>query len=104
MLINIHNFGIVSEVSKGMNATLSISVRIRELREDSDYKQREIASLLNCSQVSYSNYEIGKRCIPLECVVKLAEFYNVSTDYLLGVTDRKERYPQDSVYSLYEKY
>ena len=61
--------------------------RIRDLREDHDLKQREIAEYLNCSQRVYSNYELGQRDIPTEVLVKLSRFYNVSTDYLLGLTN-----------------
>ena len=67
--------------------------RLYELREDNDLKQRELAALLNCSQVCYSYYELGRREIPLALLMKLADFYNVSTDYLLGRTGRKEPYP-----------
>ena len=61
--------------------------RIKDLREDNDLKQAEIASYLNCSQVCYSNYELGKRDIPTEVLIKLAMFYKTSTDYILGLTD-----------------
>ena len=68
--------------------------RIRDLREDRDLYQKDLADYLNCSQVCYSNYEIGKRDIPTEVLSKLAEFYNTSTDYLLGRTDEKKPYPK----------
>ena len=68
--------------------------RLRALREDSDLTQREIAAMLNCSQVSYSHYELGRRDIPLDYLVILADFYNVSVDYILGITDSKQRYPK----------
>ena len=68
--------------------------RIRALREDNDYTQKEIASLLRCSQVSYSHYEIGRRDIPIEHLVTLSAFYGVSVDYILGITDLKQRYPE----------
>lgn len=61
--------------------------RIRDLREDKDLKQRDLASYLNCTQVCYSNYEIGKRDIPTDILIKLSEFYNVSVDYILGLTN-----------------
>lgn len=60
---------------------------IRALREDSDLTQKQVARLLNCSQQVYSNYELGQRDIPTDILIKLADFYNVSTDYLLGRTD-----------------
>ncbi len=61
--------------------------RIRDLREDRDLKQIDVAKYLNCSQVCYSNYELGKRDIPSDVLIKLAKFYNTSTDYILGLTD-----------------
>ena len=61
--------------------------RIRGLREDRDLKQREIAEYLNCAQRTYSNYELGQRDIPTDVLIKLADYYRVSTDYLLGRTD-----------------
>ena len=61
--------------------------RIRDLREDNDLKQRELAEYLNCSQVCYSRYELGERDIPTDILIKLAKFYNTTTDYLLGLTD-----------------
>lgn len=67
--------------------------RIRDLREDSDLYQKDLAAYLNCTQVSYSHYEMGKRDIPTDVLCKLAEFYNTSTDYLLGRTDEKRAYP-----------
>lgn len=62
--------------------------RIRDLREDNDLKQRELAEYLNCSQVCYSKYELGERDIPTDVLIKLAKFYNTTTDYLLGLTDK----------------
>lgn len=61
------------------------------LREDSDCTQAQMAKILNCSQQVYSNYELGQRDIPTDILIKLSEYYNVSTDYLLGLTDKKER-------------
>lgn len=65
--------------------------RIRDLREDRDLKQREVAEYLNCSQRVYSNYELGQRDIPTDILIKLADFYGVSTDYLLGLTGNPKR-------------
>ena len=65
--------------------------RIRNLREDRDLSQKDMAAYLNCTQVCYSYYEIGKRDIPTEVLIKLAKFYNVSTDYLLGLTKNPTR-------------
>ncbi len=66
--------------------------RIRDLREDHDMKQREVAVYLHCSQQVYSNYELGQRDIPTEILIKLSELYNVSTDYILGLTDDPKPY------------
>ena len=63
--------------------------RIGDLREDGDIKQVEIAKYLGVSQGTYSGYESGRVNIPLEALIKLAEFYNVSVDYLLERTDEK---------------
>ena len=60
--------------------------RIRDLREDRDLKQRQLAEYLNCSQQVYSNYELGQRDIPTDVLIQLSAFYNVSVDYLLGLT------------------
>ncbi len=65
--------------------------RVRDLREDHDLKQKDLAEFLNCSQQVYSNYELGQRDIPTEILIRLSEFYRVSVDYLLGLTDRPER-------------
>ena len=64
---------------------------IRDLREDADLTQEYIAKMLGCSQVAYSYYEIGKRDIPTDILIKLANFYNVSIDYLLDQTNNKKR-------------
>ena len=68
--------------------------RIRNLREDRDLKQEDIAKLLNCTQACYSNYENGKREVPPSVLEKLADFYGVSVDYLLGRTATKTPYPK----------
>ena len=65
--------------------------RIRDLREDRDWKQRQVAELLNCSQQVYSNYELGQRDIPTEILIRLSNIYHVSTDYLLGLTNNPKR-------------
>ena len=61
--------------------------RIRDLREDRDKTQKEIARELNCSQQVYSNYELGQRDIPTDILIKLSKFYDVSVDYILGISD-----------------
>ncbi|MCH5207393.1 MAG: helix-turn-helix transcriptional regulator [Oscillospiraceae bacterium] len=65
--------------------------RIRELREDNDLKQRELAEILFCSQRVYSNYERGDLDIPTEVLIKLAKFYGTSVDYILGLTDVRDK-------------
>lgn len=61
--------------------------RIRDLREDHDLTQREMAKVLNCSQQVYSNYELGQRDIPTDILIKLSAYFNVSVDYILGLTN-----------------
>lgn len=61
--------------------------RIRDLREDNDLTQKQISAILNCSQQVYSNYELGQRDIPTALLIKIADFYNVSADYILERTD-----------------
>lgn len=65
--------------------------RIRDLREDHDLTQKKVAEILNCSQQVYSNYELGQRDIPTDILIKLAIFYNVSTDYILGISQEPRR-------------
>lgn len=65
-------------------------LRLKDLREDKDLKQIDIANLLNCSQAAYSGYENGERDIPLEALNKLAEFYNVSVDFIMKRTDKEQ--------------
>ena len=62
-------------------------MRIRDLREDNDITQSAMARYLNCSQQVYSNYELGQRDIPTDILIKLSKFYNVSVDYILGISD-----------------
>lgn len=63
--------------------------RIRDLREDCDLTQREVAEFLGIQQTVYSRYERGFQTIPVEHLIKLADFYHVSTDYMLGRTNNK---------------
>ena len=65
--------------------------RIKDLREDKDLKQRQLAEYLNCSQQVYSNYELGQRDIPTDVLIRLSKFYNVSVDYILGLTNNPKR-------------
>lgn len=64
--------------------------RIRDLREDNDFTQTYVAKMLHCSQQVYSNYELGQRDIPTDILIKLSRFYDVSVDYILGISDRPE--------------
>ena len=64
--------------------------RIRDLREDRDLSQREVAKALNCSQQVYSNYELGQRDIPTDILIKLSKFHNVSVDYILGISNKAQ--------------
>lgn len=66
--------------------------RIRDLREDRDMTQTQVAKMLGMSQTGYSKYETGENDIPTQILIKLSRFYNVSIDYLLGETTQKDRY------------
>ena len=68
--------------------------RLRDLREDKDLKQKDIAELLNIHQTTYSDYELNRLNIPVPALHALADFYNVSVDYLLGRTNTKTPYPK----------
>ena len=63
--------------------------RIRDLREDNDLTQTQMSKILNCSQQVYSNYELGQRDIPTSILIALAKYYETTTDYILGLTDKK---------------
>ena len=66
--------------------------RIRDLREDKDMSQTQIARILGMSQTGYSKYETGENDIPTDILIRLAELHNTSVDYLLGLTDDPKRY------------
>ena len=68
-----------------------MKLKIKDLREDNDLTQAQIAKILMCDQSLYSKYERGEREIPLRLLVVLAEYYNVSLDYLVGRTNTKKR-------------
>ena len=72
---------------------MNMQLRIRDLREDRDLTQKQVASALICDQSLYSKYERGERPLPLELADKLADYYGVSVDYLLGRTNVKKPYP-----------
>jgi len=67
-------------------------MRLRELREERNHKQEVLAKCLGVQQHTYSQYETGKRHIPIEALIKLAELYDVSMDYLLGLTDEETHF------------
>ena len=71
-----------------------MKLRIRDLREDADLTQQQVAAALLCDQSLYSKYERGERELPLHLAVQLAEFYGVSVDYLVGLTDETAPYPR----------
>ena len=71
--------------------------RLKEIREDRDLLQKDIANVLNISQVQYFRYETGLRLMPVDKLAKLAQFYNVSIDYLLYLTAQRRPYPKNIV-------
>ena len=68
--------------------------RIRDLRQDADWSQKKLAGLLGMSQTGYSKYETGENDSPTATLIRLADLYHTSTDYLLGRTSRREPYPE----------
>ncbi len=68
--------------------------RIKDLREDNDLKQKNIAQMLNIHQTTYSDYELGNLNIPVSVLCRLADFYDTSIDYLVGRTNEKKPYPK----------
>ena len=73
---------------------MKMNLRIRDMREDKDLSQGKIAQYLLCDQSLYSKYERGERELPLRLAIRLAEYYNVSVDYLAGLTDEPSPYPR----------
>ena len=71
--------------------------RLKEIREDRDLKQSEVASVLGIKQQQYSEYEIEKRLIPINYLYDLAVFYDTSIDYLLSKTDERKPYPKSII-------
>ena len=67
-------------------------MRIKDLREDKDLTQQEVANYLHIKQNTYSQYENGQRQLPISCLIALAKLYKTSTDYILGLTDNKTPY------------
>lgn len=68
--------------------------RLKDIREDKDLLQKQIASILKISRQQYGLYESGKRTITIEKLIELADFYNTSTDYILGITNETKPYPR----------
>ena len=69
-------------------------LRIKDMREDKDLLQKDVAEFLNVSQTNYSKYELGKINIPISALKKMAIFFDTSIDYLLGLTDEIKPYPR----------
>lgn len=70
-----------------MDVIDTLSKRLKELRQENNYSQKEIAELMGIAQVTYSHYELCRRSVSIQNLVKIAQIYNVSTDYLLGLCD-----------------
>ncbi len=68
--------------------------RLKDLREDKELKQENIAMLLNITRQQYGLYETGKRTIPIDLLIKLSKFYNTSADYIIGLTNEIKPYPR----------
>ena len=69
--------------------------RIKGLREDNDLNQTQISKIINVAQTTYSDYEKGKIRIPIDIIIKLAEFYDVDMNYITGVSDIKQKFPKN---------
>lgn len=69
--------------------TLNYAERMRNLRQDNDLSQKKIADMLGVAQTTYSQYELEKRPMPIDYLIALCKFYNVSADYMLGLSNRK---------------
>lgn len=65
--------------------------RIRDLREDADLTQKELSQILNLNQRAYAYYESGKRSLPIDVLINIAEYFNTTTDYILGLTDNPDK-------------
>ena len=98
VLQNIYNYLILRYIYSIWVINLKTGIlkygRIRDLRNDRGLTQEKIAKMLNVKQNTYCQYEIGIVYYPLDVVVKLAEYYNVSVDYLVGLTDEATPYPR----------
>lgn len=74
-----------------MDVIDTLAKRLKELRIENNYSQKEIAELMGITQVTYSHYELGRRSVSTQNLVNIAKIYNVSTDYLFGLSDNKNR-------------
>lgn len=73
---------------------MSYKIVIRNLREDNDYTQAYVASILNVGQRTYADYELGNTRIPVESLIRLAKLYNVNMDYICGLSSRRHQFPR----------
>lgn len=72
-------------------------MRLKAIREDKDITQKTLSEFLNIRQNTYSQYENGQRQLPIDTLIRLAEYFDTSTDYILGLTDNPEKYPRSNV-------
>ena len=72
-------------------------MRLKAIREDRDITQKTLSEFLNIKQNTYSQYENGQRQLPIDTLIKLAEYFDTSTDYILGLTDTSEKYPRAKI-------
>ena len=73
---------------------MQMNLRLRDIREDTEKNQTELAKYLGCCQQTYSRYESGKAQMTPETLEKLADYFNTSVDYILGITDERQPYPR----------
>ena len=73
-------------------------MRLKDIREDHDITQKTLSEFLSIRQNTYSQYETGQRQIPIETLIRLAVYFDTSTDYILGLTDEPENYPRSEKY------
>ena len=91
-----YNINIISKKYGTMKLVRCMNIeRLKEIRKDRDYTQKEIAAVLKINQVKYSRYETGARVIPVDKLILLANFYGVSLDYLLSLTNQRKPYPRN---------
>ena len=72
-------------------------MRLKAIREDRDITQKTLSEFLNIKQNTYSQYENGQRQLPIDTLIKLAEYFDTSTDYILGLTDTPQKYPRAKI-------